>query len=110
MVYGGQPEILALTHLENQDKTTEFGRFFNSQPCHILYYPEEKDEQGQQKKKQGIMTYLGEFDVKFTPLVNLLLLGPGRVNGTWLLFLSWIMIRRKSSQISWRDQKSIFIQ
>ena len=58
-VYGGQPEILALTHVlerpivvhfENQDKTTEFGGFFNSQPCHILYYPEEKDEQGQQKR------------------------------------------------------------
>ena len=51
-------EILALTHVlerpivvhfENQDKTTEFGGF-NSQPCHILYYPEEKDEQGQQKR------------------------------------------------------------
>ena len=102
-VHGGQPEILALTHVlerpivvhfENQDKTTEFGGFFNSQPCHILCYPEEKDEQGQQKE-QGIMTYLGEFDVKFTPLVTLLLLWPGRVNGTWLLFLSWIMIRRK---------------
>ena len=58
-VYGGQPEILALTHVlerpivvhfENQDKTTEFGGFFNSQPCYILYYPEEKDEQGQQKR------------------------------------------------------------
>ena len=58
-VSGGQPEILALTHVlvrpivvhfENQDKTTEFGRFFNSQPCHILYYPEEKDKQGQQKR------------------------------------------------------------
>ena len=57
-VDGGQPEI-ALTHVmerpivvhfENQDKTTEFDGFFNSQPCHILYYPEEKDEQGQQKR------------------------------------------------------------
>ena len=58
-VHGGQPEILALTHVlerpivvyfGNQDKTTEFGGFFNSQPCHILYFPEEKDEQGQQKR------------------------------------------------------------
>ena len=39
-----------LVHFENQDKTTEFGGFFNSQPCNILYYPEEKDEQGQQKR------------------------------------------------------------
>ena len=101
-IYGGQPEILTLMHVlerpivvhfENQDKTIEFGEFFNSQPYHILYYPEEKDEQGQEKE-QGIMTYLGEFDVKFTPLVILLLLGTGRVNSTWLLFLSWIMIRR----------------
>ena len=62
-VYGGQPEILALTrvlerpvvvHFENQDKTTEFGGFFNSQPCHILYYPEEKDEEGQQKKSRAL--------------------------------------------------------
>ena len=43
------------------------------------------------------MTYLLEFAVKFTPLVTLVLLGPGRVNGTWLLFPSWIMIRRKLS-------------
>ena len=59
LVDGGQPEILALTHVlerpiavhfENKDKTTEFGGFFNSQPCHIFYYPEEKDEQGQQKR------------------------------------------------------------
>ena len=58
-VYCGQPEILAFTHVlerpivvhfENQDKTTEFGGLFNSQPCHILCYPEEKDEQGQQKR------------------------------------------------------------
>ena len=55
----GQPEILALTHVlerpivvhfDNQDKTTEFGGFINSQPCHILHYPEEKDKQGQQKR------------------------------------------------------------
>ena len=63
-VYGGQPEILALTHVlerpivvhfENQDKTTEFGGFFNSQPLllyylYFLYYPEEKHEQVQQKR------------------------------------------------------------
>ena len=49
------------------------------------------------KKEQGIMTYSGEFDVKFTPLVTLLLLWLGRVNSTWLLFLSWIMIWRKLS-------------
>ena len=91
-VYGGQPEILALTHvlerpivvhLENQDKRTEFGGFFYSQPRHILYHPEEKDEQGQQKRAgHQDLLYLGEFDVKFTLLVTLLLLGPGRVNGT----------------------------
>ena len=39
-----------VVHFENQDKTTEFGGFLNSQPCHIRYYPEEKDEQGQQKR------------------------------------------------------------
>ena len=54
------------------------------------------------------MTYLRELDVKFTSLVTLLLLGPGRVNGTWLLILSWIIIRRKLSQISWRDQEVYF--
>ena len=60
-VRGGQSEILALTHVlerpivfyfENQDKTTEFGRFFNSKPYHILHYPEEKNEQEQQKRAE----------------------------------------------------------
>ena len=78
-VDGGQPEVLALTHVlerlivvyfENQDKATEF--------VTTLRKKTDKDN----KKEQGIMTYLGEFDVKFTPLVTLLLLGPGRVNGT----------------------------
>ena len=104
-VCGGQPEILALTHVlerpivvhfENQDKTTEFGRFFNSQPCHILYHPEEKDEQGQQKRA-GHYDLLWRVRCQVTPLVTLLLLGPGTVNSTWLLFLSWIMIQRKLS-------------
>ena len=49
------------------------------------------------RNEHGIMTYLGEFNVKFTPLVTLLLLGPGKVNGTWLLFLSWKMIWSKVS-------------
>ena len=57
--YGGQPEILALTHVferpivvhfENQDKTTKFGCFFNSRPYLTLYYLEEKDEQGQRNR------------------------------------------------------------
>ena len=60
-----------------------------------------------------------EFDVKFTPLVTLLLLGPGRVNGTWLLFLSWItndteevklnFMERSGSLFSFRDEEEKWI-
>ena len=58
--YGGQPELLALTHVlerpivfhyKDSTKTTEFGECFASQPSiHLLYYEEEKDDQGNQIK------------------------------------------------------------
>ena len=58
--YGGQPEILAPVHVierpitvhyEDSDKGTGFGEFFTDRPCRdILYYPEERDDKGEQTK------------------------------------------------------------
>ena len=55
--YGGQPEILALVHVierpitvhyEDSDKGTVFGEFFADRPgIDILYYPEERDDEGE---------------------------------------------------------------
>ena len=57
--YGGQPEILALVHVierpitctvhyEDSDKGTVFGEFFAHRPgIDILYYPEERDDEGE---------------------------------------------------------------
>ena len=54
--YGGQPKILALVHVidrpitiryEGSEKGTVFGEFFTDPPCiDILYYPEERDDNG----------------------------------------------------------------
>ena len=56
--YGGQPEILALLHVierpitvhyEDSDKGTVFGEYFTDRPgIDILYYPEERDDKGEQ--------------------------------------------------------------
>ena len=55
--YGGHSETLALMHVierpitvhyENSDKGTVFGEFFTDRPgIDILYYPEERDDQGE---------------------------------------------------------------
>ena len=55
--YGGQPEILALVHVierpitvhyEDSDKGIVFGKFFTDRPgTDILYYPEERDDEGE---------------------------------------------------------------
>ena len=55
--YGGQPEILALVHVierpitvryEDSDKGTVFGELLADRPSiDILYYPEERDDEGE---------------------------------------------------------------
>ena len=67
--YGGQPELLALTHVlersvvvhyKDSTKTTEFGECFASQPSiHLLYYEEEKTTK-ENKLKLVITIYLEE--------------------------------------------------